>query len=252
MKKINLITLILMSVFFMLTTGVGVSAARPSAAAANVDLVVTRIEGLPANGNLTVGQSTQFTPYVKNTSTTTAAGPFKVRFYKDGQWTGNEAYFSGGLAANTESNCGQLGWTFTVPGSHTFSITVDYYNDVAESNETNNTGSVSFTVSEVVSTPQNVAANATSSSAITVSWQAAPSNTTGFKVYRYVGNAYVVIATVAGSSTSFNDSGLAPDTMYYYYVTRLTAGGESAAAPANTRTLATAPTGFTATNTSSP
>jgi hypothetical protein len=73
--------------------------------------------------------------------------------------------------------------------------------------------------------PTNLAANATSSTAIQVSWTAS-AGATSYNVYRdLVGTA---IATV--TTTSFTDTGLTPSTTYQYQVSAVNTAGESAKA----------------------
>jgi hypothetical protein len=95
--------------------------------------------------------------------------------------------------------------------------------------------------------PTGLTATASSSSAIGLSWTAAPVNPpctlTSNNVYRSTTNGFTpsssnLIASVSGTSTTYSDTGLAASTTYYYLVEALDSFGSSAAsAQASAATL---------------
>ena len=94
-------------------------------------------------------------------------------------------------------------------------------------------------------TPTSVAAVSTSASQINVSWTDASYNETGFTVERKTGanGAWAQIATPAANATSYGDTGLQPNTSYYYRVRATNLGGDSAYSnEANATTLNAPPT----------
>ncbi|MGD0942346.1 MAG: malectin domain-containing carbohydrate-binding protein, partial [Terracidiphilus sp.] len=114
------------------------------------------------------------------------------------------------------------------------------------------------------SAPTNLTATASSSSAIALSWTAVtpPANcsVSGYNVYGgTTANPTTLIASVT-SGTTYTNTGLTASTLYYYVVKAVDADGASAAAQAQTTTLAaptcdsvppTGPTSLTATAVSS-
>jgi len=67
--------------------------------------------------------------------------------------------------------------------------------------------------------PANLAANATSSSEIALTWQDNSADETGFKIERKTGSgSFSEIATVSADATSYNDTGLSANTTYTYRV----------------------------------
>ncbi len=109
----------------------------------------------------------------------------------------------------------------------------------------------------VPAAPVNLAASAASSSQINLTWTDNSSNETGFKIERKTGSGgtYSQIATVVGGVSSYNDSGLAESTNYYYRVRATNGSGDSAYSnEANATTPSspvTAPSNLTATTVSS-
>ena len=111
--------------------------------------------------------------------------------------------------------------------------------------------------------PTNLAATASSSSAIGLTWTAAPENppctTTSNSVFRGTTNGFTpgsgnLVASVAGTSTTYSDTGLAASTTYYYVVEALDSYGASAASnQANATTQAgSSGTDFIAINSGGP
>lgn len=92
-------------------------------------------------------------------------------------------------------------------------------------------------------TPTALTASTISSSQINLSW-ADVANETSFKIERKTGASgnYVQIGTTGAGVVTYNDSGLAVNTTYFYRVRATNSGGDSAySAEANATTLNTAP-----------
>ena len=77
--------------------------------------------------------------------------------------------------------------------------------------------------------PGNLAADAESSSKITISWTDNSNNEEGFKIERSPDGStnWVEIATVEANMTNFSNMGLSPSTQYCYRVRAFNAGGNS-------------------------
>ncbi len=105
--------------------------------------------------------------------------------------------------------------------------------------------------------PLNLSAVATSSTSINLSWSVSPGSATiSYNIKRSItsGSGYAVIssgtcsASITSPNASCTDSTALPGTTYYYVVTATTAGGTSAfSLEAQATTLANAPTGVSAT-----
>jgi titin len=110
--------------------------------------------------------------------------------------------------------------------------------DSAYSNEANTT-----TFTNPPNAPSGLAATTVSSTQINLSW-ADVANETGFKIERKtgVGGTYSQIATVGAGVVTYNNTGLAPNTTYYYRIRATNAGGDSPYSnEANATTLDSAP-----------
>ena len=105
--------------------------------------------------------------------------------------------------------------------STTYTYSVQAYNDAGNSAASN---SISVTTEgssmPLPATPQNLAATGTTTSTVSLSWNAA-SNAAGYDILR---NGSVINST---TSTSFQDSGLAADTTYTYTVRAYNQTGQS-------------------------
>ena len=99
-------------------------------------------------------------------------------------------------------------------------------------------------VAPLLAAPTALAATATSSSQINLTWADNSNNETGFKLERKTGSGgtYAQIATPAANATSYSDSGLSAATQYVYRVRANNAAGDSAfSAEANATTLLNLP-----------
>ncbi len=130
-------------------------------------------------------------------------------------------------------------------GSKTFTLYRSKANThfVNEGPDTMTNGSITLTISpgELVSlrsagtgtapaAPSGLTATAVSSSQINLSWTDNSNNETGFTIQRKTGSGgtYGQIATVGANVTTFNNTGLAAGTTYYYQVDANNAYGTSA------------------------
>ncbi|HWB59794.1 MAG TPA: LamG-like jellyroll fold domain-containing protein, partial [Chthoniobacteraceae bacterium] len=89
--------------------------------------------------------------------------------------------------------------------------------------------------------PTSAIATANTSSAITLTWSDNSTNETGFAVKRAttVAGPFTQIGIVAANVTTYTDSGLTPNTTYFYQVVAFNANGNSA--PSNTASATTFP-----------
>ena len=102
--------------------------------------------------------------------------------------------------------------------------------------------------------PGGLAATAASSSQIDLIWTDNSSNETGFKIERKTdsGGTYVQIDTVLAGVTSYSSTGLTASTAYYYRVRAYnSAGNSSYSSETNATTCPAAPSGLSATTSSS-
>lgn len=81
----------------------------------------------------------------------------------------------------------------------------------------------------VPSAPSNLTANAVSTSQINLAWTDSANNETGFRIERSLnGSSFTEITTVGANVSSFNNTGLAASTNYFYRVRATNSGGNSA------------------------
>lgn len=77
--------------------------------------------------------------------------------------------------------------------------------------------------------PSNLTANAVSTRQINLAWTDNANNETGFKIERSTnGSTFMEITTVGANTISFNNTGLAGSTTYFYRVRASNSGGNSA------------------------
>jgi hypothetical protein len=101
--------------------------------------------------------------------------------------------------------------------------------------------------------PSNLAATATSSSQINLTWTDNSNNETGFKIERATNSAFTqnltLVATTAANATSYSNTGLSAGTTYYYRARATNAVGDSANSATASATTQTAGTGTKRTGT---
>jgi hypothetical protein len=136
---------------------------------------------------------------------------------------------------------GSSGWIevgTTGPNVTTFqdaglaSATTYYYRVRANNRGGNSAGSNTAnatTTGVPPNAPTGASATAQSTSAITVSWQDASSDETGFRVQRSADGStnWTLVATLGANVTSYQDTGLTAGTTYYYRVRAYNAAGNS-------------------------
>ena len=97
--------------------------------------------------------------------------------------------------------------------------------------------------------PTNLAATATSSSSIRLTWRDNATSATGYTVLRSTDGAnWTTVATLAATATSYTDSELTECTSYSYHVQAVNDQGTSAASSASVATLPAAPSDLAVTS----
>jgi len=199
------------------------------------DLIVTAITMSPASP--ATGNAVTFTATVKNqgTGSTPAGTVLGVGFSLDSLgtivWEDQDTASLAAGASRTETvTGGSSGATWTATsGSHTITAVVDDVNRIAESNETNNSFSQTFTVaaSTIPATPTNLKAAAGNAQA-SLTWTAS-SGATSYNIYRGTtagGESATAIATGI-TGTSYTNTGLTNGSVYYYEVKAVNSAGSS-------------------------
>src|SRR6185369_8688950 len=122
--------------------------------------------------------------------------------------------------------------SFTVNG---LAANTTYYFALKTADEVGNISLLSNVPSRATSNtppaaPSGLTATAVSSSQINLAWTDNANNETGFKIERKTGagGTYAQIATVGANVTTYNNSGLAASTTYYYRVRATNSIGDSA------------------------
>lgn len=182
-------------------------------------------------------------------------------------WTDNSTNETGFKIERGTSASGpftQVATTTTNLASYTdtgLTAATTYYYQVRATNSTGDsayTAVASATTLAVVATPTaptNLAASATSTTSIALSWTDNATNETGFKIERGTSAAgpFTQIGTTLTNLVTYTDSGLTVSTAYYYRVRATNAAGDSAysavatATTPTVMTVPTAPSGLTAT-----
>ncbi|HEX5457900.1 MAG TPA: fibronectin type III domain-containing protein [Candidatus Nitrosotalea sp.] len=140
-----------------------------------------------------------------------------------------------------------------------YAYRVSAINSVGTSSPSNVASATTGVVSTVPQTPTGLAATATSSSQINLSWTAPTDNggsqITGYQIERSQDNGTTwsdLVSNTGSTSTTYSDSGLNPSTTYTYRVSAINSVGNSS--PSNTASATTTSiiaTGITLSNTQS-
>jgi large repetitive protein len=187
-----------------------------SAAVAQTVKAVAAVSLTSSANPSTVGHAVTFTAGV---TPSTATGT--VQFLDGSSVIGTVAVTSGAAAFSTS----QL-----TQGAH--SITASYAGDA------NDTAATSATLTQTVNppapaAPSNLTATAAGASQIDLAWHASPTSGVTYNVYSSTASGFIPSASnriASGvTATSYDATGLSPATKYYFRVTAVNAGGESAA-----------------------
>jgi len=109
------------------------------------------------------------------------------------------------------------------------------------------TGAVSYTTTSALpaipGAPSALSATANGPSAINLSWTNGNGNADNIQLYRSAGNnqSYVLLASLPGTATSYNDNGLFSNDTYYYKVNAINVGGTSGYSNESSATTANVP-----------
>jgi len=137
-----------------------------------------------------------------------------------------------GVPANTTlvttTAAGATSYTNTGLASDTI-----YYYRVRATNAAGDSGNSNVanarTLPSIPVPPSGLTVSPLSSTSLRIDWTDASSNENTFKLERSLdGTTFTQIATPAANSTSHTDTGLAPDTTYYYRIRATNTGGDSA------------------------
>ena len=174
------------------------------------------------------------------------AAPYWVKLVRSGNT------FTGYLSADGQTWTQQGTATFTIASSVYVGLAVCSHNTANLCMATfDNVTASGWVPSSAPPAPTGLVATAASSSQINLTWNAS-TNATSYNVKRSTTSSgpYTTIATGV-TSTNYNNTGLTAATTYYYVVSAVNSGGESAnSAQASATTQASAPavpTGLTAT-----
>ena len=113
----------------------------------------------------------------------------------------------------------------------TYRYRVRAFNDVGPSGYSNIAAATTQSVAVPPDPPSNLQATASSSTSIGLSWTDGSSNEDGFKLERCQGAGctnFAEITRPAANTTTFNDTGLAPQTTYVYRIRAYSGAGNSA------------------------
>lgn len=113
-------------------------------------------------------------------------------------------------------------------GTHTLRIAYDTNGSSGRVGSLNWFQLVNTSVAPVPAAPSGLAASAVSTSQINLSWVNNANNQTGFQIDRSTdGVNFVTLTTVGAAVTTYNNTGLAAGTTYYYRVEAVNAAGPS-------------------------
>ena len=199
---------------------------------------------------------------------TSETGPFPEYWRMWIDFNGNGSFSDPGeLVLSPDAASTVIDGSFVVPGSATVGVTrmrvamkfggyPPECGDIQDGEVEDYAVNISAATNPPPPAPTSLTATAVSSSQINLGWVDNSNNETGFKIERSTDNVnFSLITTVAANTTSFQNTGLTPATIYYYRVKATNGSGDSA--PSNTASATTpgtappAPTNLTATAVSS-
>lgn len=159
---------------------------------------------------------------------TTGTSPLSVSFDGSGSTGPNPLVTWAWTFGDGSSGTGvQTKHTYSIPGNYTASLVVT--DNLGLSSLPRNV-SIAVGAPTIPATPTNLTAMALSRSSIGLTWTNGSTNQTEVKIERCQGSTcigFTQIAAVAGTATSFNDSGLAANTFYRYRVRASNSSGNS-------------------------
>jgi hypothetical protein len=119
-----------------------------------------------------------------------------------------------------------------------------YYYSVGAYNSTGEATTTAAPVSTLVAAPNaptSVTFSNLTTTGLTLNWNAT-ANTTGYHIYRSTdGTNFTLVGSLNAGTTTWNDTGLASNSTYYYSVGAYNTGGETRTATASASTLIAAP-----------
>jgi len=134
--------------------------------------------------------------------------------------------------------------------STTYYYRVRATNGAGDSGNSNEASATTFAPPSPPAAPSGLTATAVSSSQINLAWTDNSTNETGFEIDRATtsGGPYTQIATTGANVTTYSNTGLSPNTTYYYRVRATNEGGDSGNSNEASATTFNAPSGNLALN----